>query len=233
MPPRKTLYDILQIAPNASQEVVKAAYDKVVQLIEQERTSFSSDDTENRLKAAKEAFRVLGDPQARSLYDQRLAPKDDEPDAAPVEPPSKTNRWIAIALLTLAGLGYYNIHLSNQRAAVAAEAARAQAEAEKERLAAEQERLRLERTEKVTNFVQTKLQEQDEARRSYEMERIQREIKADENAAARQAAQQKLLEEQAAETRVRREQYEAQARAARERAAIQGIQKGRDARLNY
>lgn len=234
MAARKTLYEILQISQNASPEVMQAAYEKVLRRIEDERTAFSHDDTENRLKATREAYRVLSDPQRRAVYNQTLIPDDaEDSEEAPASEKSPVKAWVIAVSILLGGLGYYNIHLSNQRAAMAAEATRAQAEAEKERLALEQERLKLERTEKVVEVIQARQQEQDQIRSKYEMDRIQREIRADEANAAQQAARQKLLDEQAAEAKARREQYEAQARIARERAALSGIQKGRDARLNY
>lgn len=232
MTARKTLYDILQVSQSASHEVMQAAYEKLLRSIEDGRTSFSHDDTEIRLKAVREAYRVLSDPQRRAVYNQTLIP-DEDIEKAPEPEKSKVNIWVATAVVLIGGLIYYNVHLSNQRAAMAAEAAKIQADVEKERLAAEQERLRLERTEKVAEVILAKQQEQEQIRSKYEMDRIQREIRAEEANATQQATRQKLLEEQAAETKARREQYEAQARLARERAALSGIQKGRDARLNY
>lgn len=234
MATRKTLYDILQISQSASHEVMQAAYEKVLRSIENERTAFSQDDTEIRLKAAREAYRVLSDPQRRAVYNQTLT-RDDPDDIEEVSTSgnSKIKIWMAAGVLLIGGLIYYNVHLANQRAAVAAEAARIQAEAEKERLLVEEERLKLERTEKIAEVIQAKQQEQEQLRNKYEMDRIRREIRADESNAAQQAARQKLMEAQAAEAKARREQYEEQARLARERASLPAIQRARDARLNY
>ena len=234
MSSRKTLYDLLQVSRNATGDVIQAAYEKILRRIELERTTLSNDDSENRLKAVREAYRVLGDAQQRTLYDQSIV-EDDTLAMAPPPPPyiKRPTTWIALTLLLLTGLVYYNIHLTNKRAAIAAELARAQAEAEKELYVLEQERLKNARTEQLIEMARSEQLRQEQLRSQNEMALIQREIRTDEVNAAQQVARQKLLEEQAAETRARREQYEIQARTARERASLSAIQQGRDARQNY
>jgi curved DNA-binding protein CbpA len=233
MSSRKTLYDLLQVSHNATGDVIQAAYEKILGRIELERTTFSSEDSENQLKAVREAYRVLSNAQQRALYDQSIV-ENEYQEAIPPRPRLKRpTTWIALVFLLFSGLVYYNIHLTHKRAAMAAEIAKTQAEAEKELYALEQERLKNAQTEQLIEMARAEQLRQEQLRSQNEMARIQREIHTDEVNAVQQVARQKLLEEQTAETRTRREQYEIQARAARERASLSAIQQGRDARQNY
>ncbi len=66
---KRDYYEILGIAPNASEADLKKAYRRMAMKNHPDRNPGDSD-AENRFKEAKEAYEILGDPQKRSAYDQ-------------------------------------------------------------------------------------------------------------------------------------------------------------------
>lgn len=65
---KKTLYDVLGVNNNASQEEIKVAYQAKKETLE----NATDHDSQNELKIVQQSFSILSDPKQRSSYDQRL-----------------------------------------------------------------------------------------------------------------------------------------------------------------
>ena len=105
MPPapiKKTLYEILGVAANASAAEIKAAHDARL-----ERAGAGNSDHDRAARVAlSEAFGVLSNAPRRAAYDARLNSLAAEPVAAtaarPASGPGRV-RWVVAALIGLAG----------------------------------------------------------------------------------------------------------------------------------
>jgi len=66
---KRDYYEVLGVAPNASDADIKKAYRRMAMKYHPDRNP-GDRDAENQFKEAKEAYEILGDPQKRSAYDQ-------------------------------------------------------------------------------------------------------------------------------------------------------------------
>jgi molecular chaperone DnaJ len=68
------LYDLLEVSPNASPEVVKAAYRQLALKYHPDKQpdARARQQAEERMKAINAAYDVLSDPVRRAEYDRRL-----------------------------------------------------------------------------------------------------------------------------------------------------------------
>ncbi|MCE2746232.1 MAG: J domain-containing protein [Burkholderiales bacterium] len=96
-----TFYEILEVSPNASQAVIRAAYKSLIQRYHPDKNSGSLDMEQKTILIGK-AFEVLSDPEARKAYDQYLEQQlsnaigeqkphdaaEDGAESAPVSPPT-------------------------------------------------------------------------------------------------------------------------------------------------
>ncbi|MEJ5250760.1 MAG: DnaJ domain-containing protein [Armatimonadota bacterium] len=74
-PPRQhTLYDVLEVSPNASPEVIKAAYRQLAIKYHPDRQADARarQRAEEQMKAINAAYEILSDPDRRAEYDRRL-----------------------------------------------------------------------------------------------------------------------------------------------------------------
>ncbi|MGQ9487262.1 MAG: DnaJ domain-containing protein [Armatimonadota bacterium] len=74
-PPRQnTLYDLLEVSPNASPEVIKAAYRQLAMKYHPDRQpdAQARQRAEEQMKAINAAYEILSDPARRVEYDRRL-----------------------------------------------------------------------------------------------------------------------------------------------------------------
>jgi hypothetical protein len=98
----KDYYDILQVSPNAEQEVIEAAYKR---LARKYHPDINRDPTAaDRMRELNEAYEVLGDPRRRAQYDAAFAgararpgarrpeEKGTPPPPGPPPPPRPTGR---------------------------------------------------------------------------------------------------------------------------------------------
>lgn len=69
--PEVTFYEILEVSPNASQAVIRAAYKSLIQRYHPDKNSGNLDMEKKAILIGK-AFEVLSDPEARKAYDQYL-----------------------------------------------------------------------------------------------------------------------------------------------------------------
>ncbi|MBI5889221.1 MAG: DnaJ domain-containing protein [Nitrosomonadales bacterium] len=71
--PKKTMYEILEISPNASESEIQAAFQRKTQQLQSEKNGINSEDIDCRLKVVNVAFQTLSVPRTRAAYDARLA----------------------------------------------------------------------------------------------------------------------------------------------------------------
>ncbi len=214
-----TLYDLLQVSPEASQEVIKAAYAKL-----HEAVIGQDSDAENRRKALEEAFLTLGNPGLRQRYDARLAAKvriteiESNPDR------SRTG-LIVSALIIAAGIFGYVKYSENQE----------RAKLERERLATEQRvaelAARKEAVQKSLEVERLRMEQVAARQEQVDFERTRRE--ADANMRSNLAAEERYRREeerrqQDTERKAQQtkdsEQREAQRRLEREKALLRQLE---------
>ncbi|GIV16498.1 MAG: hypothetical protein KatS3mg022_1933 [Armatimonadota bacterium] len=72
--PRSTLYDLLEVSPNASPEVIKAAYRQLALKYHPDKQPDvrMRRQAEERMKQINAAYHILSDPARRAEYDRRL-----------------------------------------------------------------------------------------------------------------------------------------------------------------
>lgn len=103
----KTLYSILELAVDASQEQIEKAYRVALEDVQQGRFP---GDAQIRLVALREAYATLSDPLRRQMYDQKLRqPQSAEPVIVIEEKPSVWNLKTLLVLggIVLAGIALY------------------------------------------------------------------------------------------------------------------------------
>ncbi len=72
--PRNTLYDLLEVSPNASPEVIKAAYRQLALKYHPDKQpdARARQRAEERMKQINAAYDILSDPVRRAEYDRQL-----------------------------------------------------------------------------------------------------------------------------------------------------------------
>ncbi len=127
----KDYYEILQVHPKASSDVIKKAYITLAKKYHPDTTDLDSETAQQMMKDLNEAYAVLSDSSRRAAYDQELnnqtntqerannteKEKEEEPETyqphyttATVKEPSKNNKWLYIGILAavIIGLFYYS-----------------------------------------------------------------------------------------------------------------------------
>ncbi len=70
---KKTMYEILEVSPDASDSEIQAAHQRLSQQLQSERSDGDSDDIEFKLRVLNVAFNTLSVKRTRDAYDARLA----------------------------------------------------------------------------------------------------------------------------------------------------------------
>ena len=70
---KKTLYEILSVAADASEAEIQVAFDAASAKLESQKTRISPDDFDFKLKVVQLAFKTLSSPSSRDAYDAKLA----------------------------------------------------------------------------------------------------------------------------------------------------------------
>ncbi|MDW8289799.1 MAG: DnaJ domain-containing protein, partial [Armatimonadota bacterium] len=72
--PRHTLYDLLEVSPNASPEVIKAAYRQLAMKYHPDKQpdARARQQAEERMKQINAAYDILSDPVRRAQYDREI-----------------------------------------------------------------------------------------------------------------------------------------------------------------
>jgi DnaJ-class molecular chaperone len=71
----KSHYDILQVARDASQDVIRAARNRLVKKWHPDHNPKNLPECEDKMKEINEAHEVLSDPERRKAYDKTLRDK--------------------------------------------------------------------------------------------------------------------------------------------------------------
>ncbi|MBW8364289.1 MAG: DnaJ domain-containing protein [Rhizobium sp.] len=137
----KSLYTVLGIRPEASQDQIEAAYAAILEQLKEGTNPNPNADDRVRLIAAKEAYEILSNPVRRQQYNQKIfAPQTvDVPQAIVIE---QAETWtiskvLVVGLIVLAAIGVYGYTTTQReqlRLAHEKEVADAQARLEQERL---------------------------------------------------------------------------------------------------
>jgi curved DNA-binding protein CbpA len=86
MSDRRTYYEILEVAPLASQDQIRAAFRRLARERHPDRFQGSARVTaESQFQAITEAYNVLNDPEQRARYDQSLSTRAPQPMSDPRE----------------------------------------------------------------------------------------------------------------------------------------------------
>ncbi|MCC7487058.1 MAG: DnaJ domain-containing protein [Burkholderiales bacterium] len=183
----KTLYDVLEVSPSASDETIRAAYERLIAKFDPlAPENDGRGDVRFRHEAIKDAFLTLANPAKRQQYDRSLAARSSAEYAAVEAPePFWTLPKIAVALLIVVALGggyWKHVQTEKQRAAereiAAARAREAEARARDEAARAEQARLEAAEERRRQTQESRARAEMDRARSNFEREQRMREASA-------------------------------------------------------
>lgn len=92
----KDYYRTLQVHWEAEQEVISAAYRRLAQKYHPDQNP----QTEERMKEINEAYEVLGDPEKRKVYDNKLFISEKHERADPRSSPKPSVSDLAIGILS-------------------------------------------------------------------------------------------------------------------------------------
>ncbi len=223
----KTLYSVLGVAPSATPADIDEAFNRLKVRFPQARRD-TDEAARMQFLAAQQAYQTLSNPEARSLYDRKIAKagiKVATPSVAIDEPGSG---WASTRNLIIAGLilivisGTWMVHARQKAREEKEIAERVLRLAEEERRRADELRLAEEgRRQASFEAAQQRQREYQERQFRLESERTGHQISAAQQNAERQAAYQRQREQAQIDQQARQQQYAAQAA---ERAAQQRIQ---------
>lgn len=217
----RSLYDLLEVSENASQDVIHAAYSRLSDKLKSQIATDNTSNAEIQLRAIADAYRTLSKPESRQRYDHSLAMKNVEYEE---DQPfwTRTKLIIAALILLVAGVAYSQ-HVrqvereKTERARIAAEqaekelAAKIQEEADRleserarqEQLEAAQQKAQIERDRRYAEQVSARVNQQ----QVYEQQRLDREQRAEQQRMEyeRRRKEQEALRQAEAEKRKLRE----------------------------
>lgn len=110
---KKSLYDVLEVSQSASQEAVRASFERLSAKYQEGRLpTYNGMSQETAYNLIKDAFFTLGDPLRRETYDSRLrgpvaTPADSDIDIELLNGPLLSLRTKILIALVLLGLGWY------------------------------------------------------------------------------------------------------------------------------
>jgi curved DNA-binding protein CbpA len=223
----KTLYDVLELSSNASNESIRAAYERLSAKFDPSRPENTSRPEVKLLSdAVKEAFLTLGNPTTRAQYDKKIALRSQPPVQIleESEPFWTIPKLTALVLIVIIGAGFYFKDKREEKRLAAEKAiAAAKAKEAEETARAEVERARLELVKQQQDRMLDEQQrrERDMALRQFSSQRITND----------RSDQQRLQQERLAEQQRQREEAQATRaaalQAARDKAELCRIERQR------
>ena len=214
---KKTLYQVLEVAQNASQETIDAAYRSISARL-RERLARDADGAAVARTAVEEAYRTLSNDNLRKRYDTRLAfgGADVTPVVETEERPwiARNMPWLLIAAAAAAGAYGYHHHVQKERAAAAAQLR------EKEELLARQQEERDEVTRRAREAEELRKRRIDDARYQVWVDQTRREAAANSRKLAQDAAREQRIEEMSKQ----REEAEARRRLEQEKQRLRQLE---------
>lgn len=235
-PPKRSLYDILEVNRNEKPDAIAAAYKRRWQALQQAVGRNAADeDAANELKMLNEAYAIVSDRAQREAYDQRLLDAEQPRRAVEVADEPRSGNWMRWAVVAgamlIAAYTYSSyrsteverLRLETERQKVAAEA---EAVARRQQIQEAQLEAARERNETREEEQQRRELErfQESARRS--AERNAAELRRDEERERREAERAKYAETRDQANQSRTEAYEEQRRLREAQARVE-----RDKRL--
>lgn len=214
---KKTLYQVLEVAQNASQETIDAAYRSISARL-RERLARDADGAAVARTAVEEAYRTLSNDNLRKRYDTRLAFGGAE--ATPVvetdERPwiARNMPWLLVAAAAAVGAYGYHLHVQQERAAAAAQLR------EKEELLARQQEERDEVTRRAREAEELRKRRIDDARYQVWVDQTRRDAAANSRKLAQDAAREQRIEEMSKQ----REEAEARRRLEQEKQRLRQLE---------
>lgn len=213
-----TLYDVLQVSPEADPEIIRAAYERLSSTLHGH-----DENTEIRRKALDEAFFTLATPEKRQRYDQRLS-RQNLVVIEETARPSLLKMLILGVIGMVSILGYLKYNQSQENARL-----------ERERLVAEQRKAEMamqqEKEQRQAETDRLRSEQLAEQQQRYAFERARREADATMriNAAAdersrREAERRQQDADRQLQLARQNEQREAQRRLEREKALARQLE---------
>ncbi|MCW5574733.1 MAG: DnaJ domain-containing protein [Burkholderiales bacterium] len=226
----KTLYDILEISPAASPEVVLAAYERLSEKYDPQNPENSGNpDSKIMHSAVEEAYFTIKNPEKRAQYDKKLEARNRAmyQHVEIVDPFWTMPKLIMVALIIIIGGGYYYDYAEKKNEArLAAETAIAEARAREaaEKVRGETEQARL-------MFMQQQQERMTEERNRREREQALRQFSNEQRTYTESASRKERQDQQRAELQRQREEQQAAAAArnlaAKEKAELCRIERER------
>jgi curved DNA-binding protein CbpA len=221
---KKTLYQVLEVAQNASQETIDAAYRSISARL-RARLERDADGAAVARTAVEEAYRTLSSDNLRKRYDTRLAVggADVTPVVETEERPwlARNMPWLLIAAAASASAYGYHHHVQKERAEAAAQLR------EKEELLARQQAERDEVTRRAREAEELRKRRMDEARYQVWVDQTRREAAASSRKLAQDAAREQRIEEMAKQREEmvkQREEAEARRRLEQEKQRLRQLE---------
>ena len=216
----KNLYEILEVARNATPEVVSAAYRLQCERLNGRALKDSDGAAALRL-AVDEAYNTLSNPQMRSRYDLRLR------QPIPVDPQISVDEsswfvrnwaWLSILVIVIAGAGYF--HDKSRKERVAAERKLAE-----QQLILERERAEQAAAEAARQAAAAEIKaKQDRDKESAWSEQVRARARVDAIRRGQLEDRNRQLEERQQETERLRQENEARRNLEREKAKLRALE---------
>ena len=223
----KTLYTVLGLASSASYEDIETAFNRLK--VQYPKDKLDTDENARiRFLAAQQAYDTLSNPDARELYDQKLAKAGIKVNMEAYVGEDIATGWVStrnilvagLLLILISGMWVYHARQKAREERQTVERLLRMAEEEKRRVA-EMQASQEERRQAQFEANQERQKQYQERQFRPQAERTGRQISMEQQNAERQAAYQRQREQAQITQKAREQQYAAQAA---ERAAQQRIQ---------
>lgn len=232
----KTLYSVLGLESSAYPEDIEDAFNRLK--LQYPKAKLDADETARmRFQAAQQAYETLSNPDARALYDQKLAKAGIKVSTQAYVVDDDGSGWIStrniivagLILILISGMWVYHARQKAREERETAERVLRLAEEEKRRQAELQAQ---EEARRQTSFEQSQQRQAEARERQFrlESERLGRQVSIEQQNAQRQADAQRRQEQYAIEQRQRQEQaakrqveYEAQRRLQEEKRQLREL----------
>lgn len=238
----QTLYDILELSPQASPQAIEAAFERLRTAYLEDRLDGGPLDADSRFKLIKDAYHTLSHAELRARYDARLNPPAPAEALVVYAEPEKMWiiahgwKWALVLVIALSVVLYLNtqkkleaerlrlIEQAQQASREAAARAQAQREAYAEQQREQQARYREQQELAEQERLRIELERQS-ARVSSELAAAERDSRREAERRQRELENQRRQAESQLEYQRRQEAAEAQRRLDREKALLRQLER--------
>jgi curved DNA-binding protein CbpA len=234
----QTLYDILEVSPQASTEAIQASYERLKNKFLEGQLKSDLLEPSTHFNLIKDAYQTLSNPSMRDRYDARLAgsarqaPAVVYADTSYNTPSSGIWKWVLIAVLGICAVIYFQAktRLEAEQLRIAAEALKIQQEQIEQQKQQQEAQAQLDQARAAERAASREAAEA--ARQRAELSRTSDRINRDLSEAARQAERedekarrQSEYKQQQLESQRRRDAAEAERRIEREKALARQLER--------